>query len=102
MHEFFRVGPWRISENGCGFETGTPTTGLVTLGFDQLAGLLVTNEPALTAFLQELSRASANRFGEEDFLVRQLGTYTNVQPTPPPPIRPNIPFVGCNNIDEWP
>lgn len=83
MTGFFHVGLWRISEDGRHFETGAPSTGMVRLGFDQMAGLLVTNEPALKASLEELAAASVRRFGEEDFLVRLLIAYTGT-PFPPP------------------
>jgi len=83
MHEFFRVGLWRISENGRGFETGTPTTGLVTLSFEQVAGLLVTHEPALQDFLRQLSAAMHNRFGDNKFLEETVASHNIRHPQMP-------------------
>jgi hypothetical protein len=76
---------WRISEDGCSFKTGDLIAGtMVTIGFSQIAGLLVTNEPAFQNFLRELASASTKRFGEQDFLARLLSTYAGVQATSPP------------------
>lgn len=103
MREFFPAGQWRISSDGRGFETGAPTTGMVTLGFEQMAGLLVANEPALKTSLEALAQASARRFGEEDFLVRLLIAYTGVKATPPSKMEdlpPHTKAGGSNG--PWP
>jgi hypothetical protein len=89
MNDLIRVSPWRISEDGSQFETGQPSTGMVTLSSEQAIALLVTNEPALQDFLRKLSTAMHNRFGDNKFLEETVVAHHLRHPQEPGPKMPD-------------
>lgn len=75
MDQFFHVSEWSLSEFARRFETGSPSTGMVAIDYEQVISLLVTNEPALQDFLRLLSTAMHNRFGDNKFLEETVAAH---------------------------